>query len=332
MSRFASTMSSLVIAAVLVLPTASSAQDACGGGRVRESHGRCCWPGQSWARDIGRCEGPPSCPPGTTAEGDDCLTTTHTDAPPVVMTPVPGPTTPPAGRVYTGGPIAAPPASPGSVGTVSTVGSMGSSVLGPTGGPAEWPTAPYDGPDGLRNPTLVRQPQMDLVIAGGVIFGLGYVTSIVLGAASLGSDPVYWRAIDGFGEYAPIASSSSCRDQAGAWAFVPVLGPIAALAAAASCDVPDYVLYDEASGTVGAGSDAAYQDYTRNSFLYQTLGLIAQPVAGVFQLLGFGLLLGGLLDERPVLMPSAAIGSARLSLSNGAVGADIGGLTLRIDL
>lgn len=35
--------------------------------------GRCCWPGQAWSVEHGRCEGPPACPEGLVAHGDDCV-------------------------------------------------------------------------------------------------------------------------------------------------------------------------------------------------------------------------------------------------------------------
>lgn len=38
-----------------------------------ETLGRCCWPGQSFSEALGRCSGPPECPPPFVAEGDSCL-------------------------------------------------------------------------------------------------------------------------------------------------------------------------------------------------------------------------------------------------------------------
>jgi hypothetical protein len=47
----------------------------CTGGRVvtSQSAGNCCWPGQGWDAARSTCTGPPMCPPGFFAEGDNCV-------------------------------------------------------------------------------------------------------------------------------------------------------------------------------------------------------------------------------------------------------------------
>ena len=67
--------SALVLASCLVWVSASPASAQCAGGRVvtPATAGRCCWPGQSWSNAFGRCEGPPVCPAGAFASGDDCV-------------------------------------------------------------------------------------------------------------------------------------------------------------------------------------------------------------------------------------------------------------------
>jgi hypothetical protein len=47
----------------------------CAPGRVvgPSTAGRCCWPDQAWNDTYGRCAGPPRCPAGLIAEGDNCV-------------------------------------------------------------------------------------------------------------------------------------------------------------------------------------------------------------------------------------------------------------------
>lgn len=47
----------------------------CSDGRLstEATRGRCCWPNQKWDQDHARCDGPPNCPSGWTAHGDDFL-------------------------------------------------------------------------------------------------------------------------------------------------------------------------------------------------------------------------------------------------------------------
>lgn len=58
--------------------TSAVAQQTCADGRVRSpsTQGRCCWPGQTWSSQYGRCEGPPDCPTGWVSHGDDCARAT----------------------------------------------------------------------------------------------------------------------------------------------------------------------------------------------------------------------------------------------------------------
>ena len=76
----------------------------CQGGRVADSgtRGRCCWPGQVWSPEAGRCAGPPTCPSGLAAQGDDCVRTSGSAptapapyATPVVVVPQSPPLPPP---------------------------------------------------------------------------------------------------------------------------------------------------------------------------------------------------------------------------------------------
>jgi hypothetical protein len=68
----------LAVATLAIAPVASHAQDVapqtCQGGRIvtAATAGRCCWPGQAWSNERARCEGPPTCPVGLVASGDEC--------------------------------------------------------------------------------------------------------------------------------------------------------------------------------------------------------------------------------------------------------------------
>lgn len=60
----------------LVLASASAPAMAvaqeCSEGRLR-IEGRCCWPGQSWSLEHGRCDGAPTCPTGLVEHGETCV-------------------------------------------------------------------------------------------------------------------------------------------------------------------------------------------------------------------------------------------------------------------
>lgn len=68
---------SILVAASLGTTSTALAQQ-CAGGRVvtPATEGRCCWPGQVFSVQTGRCQGPPQCPPGLAAAGDDCVPAT----------------------------------------------------------------------------------------------------------------------------------------------------------------------------------------------------------------------------------------------------------------
>lgn len=63
------------VAALLTLLPPGSVDAQCAEGRVvgADTSGRCCWPGQRWNDAAARCEGPPACPEGWGAEGDECV-------------------------------------------------------------------------------------------------------------------------------------------------------------------------------------------------------------------------------------------------------------------
>lgn len=67
---------------------------SCAAGRVASelTLGRCCWPGQGFSAERGRCEGAPMCPAGWLAHGDDCVATTAVGAPAAAATTAPATT------------------------------------------------------------------------------------------------------------------------------------------------------------------------------------------------------------------------------------------------
>lgn len=71
-----------VIAGVLLSSAPTFAEPQCMDGRTATAatQGRCCWPGQSWSAQYGRCDGAPTCPSGWAAHGDDCIKTTTVQA------------------------------------------------------------------------------------------------------------------------------------------------------------------------------------------------------------------------------------------------------------
>lgn len=76
-----------VVGAVMAVGGVAQAQ--CSGGReaTEASQGRCCWPGQVYSAEYGRCDGPPRCPAGLVASGNDCVAAPA--AAPAVAVPVP---------------------------------------------------------------------------------------------------------------------------------------------------------------------------------------------------------------------------------------------------
>ncbi|GAB5549881.1 MAG: hypothetical protein SangKO_096410 [Sandaracinaceae bacterium] len=76
LSLAASTLLTLTWGATTLLLGLSVAQAQCAEGRVvgPDTGGRCCWPGQRFDEEYGRCSGAPSgCPPGMGAMGDECV-------------------------------------------------------------------------------------------------------------------------------------------------------------------------------------------------------------------------------------------------------------------
>jgi hypothetical protein len=65
----------VALAATASMAVTSRARAQCAEGRVanEQTQGRCCWPGQTWSPDTTLCTGPPTCPEGRVAQGEDCV-------------------------------------------------------------------------------------------------------------------------------------------------------------------------------------------------------------------------------------------------------------------
>lgn len=364
MTRLAAS-AALALLALASTPVAL-AQEACLEGRVRStaSAGRCCWPGQSWARDLGRCEGPPTCPAGLVEDGDECRAPTgarvapaptpggpiirpiEPAAPPPSAPPpsAPPPQPPPSGPVaphitpmvpgrpvtpVTGGGTVAPtpvPA-PGGASVVPLTPAVGAVAPVVPAGPAEWPPAPRGGPAGLRNPHYEDGPDDGLVSAGATLFALGWAGGIVMGSIFVATSDQNSTTITEPGDHYTYARDHTCSDQAGGWLFVPILGPLITIGAAYDCQIPNYYV-NQGSGTF----TTTYARYEAQG------GAVAAAISiEVFEILGFSLLLSGVLGHAQHLRFDAhgaleIDGGARLAIVPSAPLADIGGLTVRLEL
>lgn len=351
MSRLALLAPVLTLTLVLASwsTSAATAQEACVEGRVRapETEGRCCWPGQRWARDIRRCEGPPSCPGDLVADGDACVarSVSVTPAPEVAIPTPQAPTRPVTPRItpLLPGGASAPTHGDGVRGAARPSLSVAS--------PAEWPIAPSQGPAGLRNPRLeVADFDEGLVIAGVTVFALGYIEQLFMAGLSFGSeettveyrhrpddvrsgDPrdfgahrlgyAYDIVDDASGRVAGRYDDYSCRDGIAGTLLIPVIGSIVAGALYSSCRLPHYY---------SSGSVFTLDHNHRTVLGEEAAGAIPGTVA---QVVGLILFLVGITERpRSIRVSSAGVsldvGAARLTLANSAPGADRGGAGLRL--
>lgn len=314
--------------AILSSAAHASAQAACTEGRVRtpQTQGRCCWPAQSWARDLGRCEGPPQCPAGLTAEGDDCI------APRGAVTPPVAPTAPPP----RGGTEIIHPVQPSGVIPLGAIAPPAPTT------PPEWPRAPGSGPDGLQNPRWVEESTDSSMVVGGItLISIGYVEQLVMALGMLTSDTqsygfgfgrtygsIYHYTVEDPSTSRTIASFDdyTCRNTIGGTLLIPVLGPLIAGITQASCTVPNYE-YDSFTHTLTQGSD----NHDGNA------GWILGAIPGaIMALIGVILLPVGLNTRSRHLHTGEAglsidLGGARLAVASGVPGANLGGLGLRLE-
>lgn len=342
--------SAAVVLVLVMLGSRAEAQEACGEGRVRsaDTAGRCCWPGQSWASDLRRCEGPPTCPVGLVAEGDSCV--------PSRTGPVVGPTVTPQDAIAPA-PMAAParpgitPLVPPSAGVVAPPPrarvpprhaqpaqeqptqapptppqyepAAAPPVVDP--GPAVWPIAPTGGPAGLHNPRWVEASSNEgLVIAGAVLLGAGYIEQVGMAIGRLADDGTIYRYSIGSPSVG-VFEDFSCRNTTGGTLFIPFVGVIVAGIVNSTCTVPYYGANGPRPVLLGERQDES------------TMWWAAGIPGAVLQVLGLVLLSVGVQDHpRSVQVDPGGLalelGGARLALTNGAPSADLGGLSLRLEL
>ncbi|MFK7991466.1 MAG: hypothetical protein AB8I08_35950 [Sandaracinaceae bacterium] len=175
---------------------------SCAEGReaTPRSGGRCCWPGQGWNEQYGRCSGPPVCPANLVADGDDCIA----------------------------------PAAPAPVAVVPP--STAAVVVTPEGrAPVSWESFEDERPRGGLAPELTYTADEGWMIFGGVAFGAGWAFSIVIGsigglASDVCSDLGGYAFIPVVGGLVHAATLDRCNDtRADAGAF---WGPYATSSAA----------------------------------------------------------------------------------------------------
>lgn len=148
----------------------------CAPGRVAgpETAGRCCWPGQRWSESRARCEGPPQCPQGFAAEGDECVAIVAAGPvrPAMTVTPfAPWSTLPPPPV-----PLALPPGPP----------------------PPRYPQyrrQPYRGGPIPSGALLRQNPHPYLLGIGETALALGYAAAVVASLSALYGTPCEERTV-----------------------------------------------------------------------------------------------------------------------------------------
>lgn len=75
LQRATAAAAALLCMSLASLAPARAVAQQCSEGRVASwsTQGRCCWPGQSFSPQLGRCVGAPQCPSGRVAAGDECV-------------------------------------------------------------------------------------------------------------------------------------------------------------------------------------------------------------------------------------------------------------------
>lgn len=333
------------VALLLFAPTAAHAQDACTEGRVRtsETAGRCCWPGQRWATDVRRCDGPPSCPSGLVADGDSCIAPRAAVAPtvqapsssvPSTAAPRTGagtritPLMPSGTQAATQAPTVIDAGAPPTP-TVEQVGNPSTTL-----GPAEWPIAPAAGPEGLRN-LHWHTANFDegLLVAGTTTSLIGYIEQVsMLAWTYTGNDGGYrdgrniydiynYDILDERSQVRGSSRETACRDAEVGTLLIPLLGVLASGIAAATCRVPYYRI--NGGDLIVAGEFAPDVGPT-----------VVASIGATLQIVGLVLLVVGL-TERPrslrVDAPISRGSTTRFSVVPHVASADLGGLGLRLE-
>jgi hypothetical protein len=243
----------LLLALAIVTVSATAEAQGCAPGRVPTLEGYCCWPAQTWSAEHRRCDGPPSCPAGMAAEGDECVA--------AAPAPMPTPPTPPQGSSS----VTTPPSYGGSGGwpEPDPPSAQPPPAWVP---PSQWtppqpqPPSPWappppppppppldltsalagtEWPESALAPGATnarREPQLDTALlgAGLGLLGGGYLLSIGEAVVAFESAGISTNA-SGWGDF-----DSTCHDTAGALYLVPVLGALLGSIAHGTCGVPVY--------------------------------------------------------------------------------------------
>jgi hypothetical protein len=180
-----------------------------------------------------------------------------------------------------------------------------------------------------------------LVIAGVTTFVIGYITQLILAGSALTSDNTRSEFESDLGYYASPGyaydildrdtgrvfarfEDYSCRNAVGGTLLVPVVGVILSAATHADCRVPHYYSED---GRLGF-------DHTHDvDNTAELLGAIPGALAQAIGLISF--IIGITARPRSIRVePSALavdVGTTRVALASNAPGANLGGLSLRLD-
>jgi hypothetical protein len=235
---------------------APAAAQSCAEGRARVG-GHCCWPGQTWSTHDRSCTGVPRCPTGLVEDGESCVAAVSATAAPPIVTP------------------AVPPSEP----EPSASADVGSA----------WPTLPGGRPEGVVNPRLVHRARLDvgLVVGGAVLFGLGYLGSLILS----GIDGAQMRCYD----HDDVGSVAIPCPTTWPISFVPLVGGLI-------------------QGVVEGGNNP-------NGHAENGIGYLPHTFLAAGQVVGLVMLIVGALAEVDDL-ESATSSASRLTF--GAAGADFG--------
>lgn len=154
-------MTRWVCLAMLVASMGATAEAQCASGRATSpaTAGRCCWPGQRWDVAYGRCSGPPTCPRGMGAAGEDCI---------------------------------AEPGRPLAVEALGGAGSRLTAPAGPTATAVHLPSPPPEGLVGLRDPRSGIHPDGPRIGGGLAVLGSGYLMGMAGGL--FGGPATQWLA------------------------------------------------------------------------------------------------------------------------------------------
>lgn len=313
MSR-ARSFASLAIATLAALgaPRAAHAQD-CAGGRVASdaTEWHCCWPDQRWGQAERACIGPPACPSGLVAHGEQCVAPRVTGGATIV----------PLGPAVQGGAAIAP--QPVEVAQPLAVAQPAVDPRAVPEGAAGWPSSSMP-PTSDVNPRYERSPtDPGLVAAGLTTFLIGYVSSALFSIVPFTDQGTY--VVEGFG-YSGSSQDydATCHDTMAGMQLIPVLGPLIAIVVNETCTVREYRRVEDMRGNLIGYTPTGRDRRTSEGYMY------AWNVPNlVLQLVGGSLLVAGLASTHQELRVGGSDRGAHVSLHPYAPGAQ-SGLSLEV--